>query len=93
MTVMEISNVKGILWTPLSLRTWRTASNPAMTMKIVNFTPLKRQLMIVSSMRIAMKHSTAKLVLVDMVGNFEFVPYHRYTGTTIGKIILPVQPQ
>ena len=26
------------------------------------------------------------------VGNFEFVPYQRYTGSTIGKIILPVRP-
>ena len=27
------------------------------------------------------------------VGNFELVPYHRYTGSTIGKIILPLRPQ
>ena len=27
------------------------------------------------------------------VGNFELVPYRRYTSSTIGKIILPVQPQ
>ena len=30
--------------------------------------------------------------LLAMVANLEFVPYHRYTGSTIGKIILPVQP-
>ena len=29
---------------------------------------------------------------MSKVGNFEFVPYQRYTGSTIGKIILPVRP-
>ena len=31
------------------------------------------------------------LGLADKVGNFELVPYRRYIGSTIGKIILPVR--
>ena len=36
--------------------------------------------------------ATSLCRLLAKVGNFEFVPYQRYTGSTIGKIILPVRP-